>query len=54
MTIESNKLKFSISPEKTKQLKLAAVMELKVTENENVKIAKCEPIEVIDNYIKDM
>lgn len=54
MSIEGSKVSFSIPPEKTKMLKMAAIMELKVTESGSVKIAKCESIEVIDNLIKDM
>lgn len=54
MTITEEKVSFTISADKTKDLKLSVIMELKLIEGGKVKIAKCESIEVVDNWIKNL
>lgn len=54
MQISGSQVKFSFSAEQTSKLSVSAVIELKLTTNGVVRIAKQEQIEVIDNRIKDL
>ena len=54
MSVSGPKVTFTISPEKTKDLRVSAILELKVTQGGKVRIARQDNIEVEDNRIKDL
>lgn len=54
MQIEGSQVKFTFSSDQTKKLSVSAIIEVKLIVGEVVRIAKQEPIEVVDNRIKDL
>lgn len=54
MSISAERVTFTITPDKTSKLRMAAVLEIKVTENGKVRIAKEDILEVENNTIKDL
>lgn len=54
MSVSGSKVTFTIPPEKTKELRVSAILELKVTQGGKVRIARQDNIEVEDNRIKDL
>lgn len=54
MKIEGSQVKFTFSSDQTKKLSVSAIIEVKLIVGEVVRIAKQEPIEVVDNRIKDL
>lgn len=54
MSVSGSKVTFTIPPENTKDLRVSAILELKVTQGGKVRIARQDNIEVEDNRIKDL
>jgi hypothetical protein len=54
MQTEESQVKFTFSSDQTKKLSVSAIIEVKLIVGEVVRIAKQEPIEVVDNRIKDL